>query len=208
MRHRRTTLSALAAAILTVATLTAAAPATAESSSHCAIGTDPLVEAAQPVEVTCFETEEELWQFLTGAPLEQQSITGDAILRFNAEIAADGAELSASGPLLALDVTATAAASVLLGIEYDGTGYSGASKAFYGSSGTGCSSGATYGFPNLGSYGWNDRTSSATSYAGCRGQHYQDAGYASGSVASVTCSPNCSSMGLMNNQTSSIVYRR
>jgi hypothetical protein len=203
MTHRttHTVSTALVVAALTVASLTAAAPA--PDGDHCAIGTEPMVSGeAQPAAVDCFATDEEMWRFLTGEPLEQQQITDGAVLEFNADIAHSSARLSADD--VELDLAVTAAASVVLGYEYDGSGYSGTSLTLYASSGSGCSTGSTYGFPNLGSYGWNDRTSSATSYAGCRGQHYQNISYGG---TSVTCSTACSSMGTLNNATSSIVYR-
>lgn len=160
---------------------------------------------AAAAQVDCFGTEAELWAFLTGEPVPAGGVTATAVAQFNAEAGAEAVISDAADePGLVADATVTvAAASVLLGYEYDGSSYSGTRTTFYGASGS-CSSGDTFGFANLGSYGWNDRTSSATTYAGCRGQHYRDASYAGGSI---TCSPNCSTMGTLNNATSSIVYR-
>jgi hypothetical protein len=51
---------------------------------------------------------------------------------------------------------------------------------------------------------YNDKISSAKSYGGChRFNHFEDGGFG-GSVR--VCQPNCSTMGVMNNQTSSLSW--
>ena len=93
-----------------------------------------------------------------------------------------------------------ATSTPLLGIEYTGSGYTGSTLSLYGSSGTGCSGGMTYGFSSLGG-GWNDTISSAKSYSNCVGRHYDNSGF--GGIY-VDCW--CSSMGSVDNRTSSILF--
>jgi hypothetical protein len=51
---------------------------------------------------------------------------------------------------------------------------------------------------------YNDKFSSAKSYGGCHNfHHYENGGYG-GAVQ--TCSPNCQSFGIMDNQTSSLKW--
>jgi hypothetical protein len=91
-------------------------------------------------------------------------------------------------------------ASVLVGIEYSSSGYGGSSLSLYGSSGSGCYGGVTYGFSSLPS-GWNNVISSAQGFNGCTGRHYDATGYG-GTFINCTCS----SMGAMDNRTSSILF--
>ncbi len=93
-----------------------------------------------------------------------------------------------------------ALSSVLVGIEYSSSGYGGSSLALYGSSGSGCYGGVTYGFSSLPG-GWNNVISSAQGFNGCDGRHYDATGYG-GSFVDCTCS----SMGAMDNRTSSILF--
>ncbi len=75
-------------------------------------------------------------------------------------------------------------------------------KLFYGTSGTGCGTNTTYGFPGTSIYGYGNNISSAVARSGCRGQHY-DGTYYGG--ASIMC--DCYGMGAMNDARSSIVFR-
>lgn len=94
-----------------------------------------------------------------------------------------------------------AAASAVLGIEYKGKGYGGASLSLTGSGG--CNSGASYRFPRMSSYGFNNTIASAKVYNNCFSTHYNGTRYRG---AQHTCYSNCSSLGSMNNKTSSIEY--
>lgn len=168
-------------------------PAPAPAEETCAVGTEPVeirsgrvAEAAFPEPtIDCFPTFAEAVEFATGG------------------------DLSADNPAAlerTLDASGMAPASsswVLLGIEYANTGYSGASLVLYGSSGSGCGSSRTYGFPTMPT-GWNNRVSSARSYAGCASSHYTLTSYR-GSVR--TCQGGCSTLGTLNNNVSSIVFR-
>ncbi len=94
-------------------------------------------------------------------------------------------------------------ASVVLGYEYKGGSYSGGSLVLYGTSGSGCGSGSTYGFSSMPS-GWSNVISSAKVFASCWSVHYDYTGY---SGDRRTCTGSCSSLGTMNNRTSSILFR-
>ena len=91
-----------------------------------------------------------------------------------------------------------AAASTLLGVEYDGSSFTGAAWYVYGG-GASCSAGASYGFASIGS--WSNRISSARTYNGCSSRHYDGTSYTG---SSWLCW--CSSMGTMSNRTSSIYF--
>jgi hypothetical protein len=169
----------------------AAAPADAVPT--CAVGAEAVdagaaIAAATPFPepvIDCFATFGEAIGFITGG-----------------EVAADSpAELdrlaATGGPDL------VAAASVILGYEYKNTGYSGGALVLYGASGSGCGSSTTYGFSSMPS-GWNNVISSARSFAGCWSTHYDLTNYGG---TRRTCQGACSTLGTMNNRTSSIVFR-
>jgi hypothetical protein len=94
-----------------------------------------------------------------------------------------------------------AQASNIIGIEYDGSYRSGAAK-YFSVSGD-CYSGATFGFPKLSSYGWNDKINSAQTFVGCVGQHYDDT-YYSDTLVSVFGTKD--DFGGQNNKTRSIKF--
>lgn len=201
-------LAALAASAVAVLVLTAGAAATPSSSAslggpYCAVGADPLIKGqSSAVDVDCFGSQAEVWEFVTGTPLPADGAPSRAdVAEYNASVLAAG---RASATLSPDAVAASAASSVVLGVEFQDSNLTGPNLYLYANSGTGCGSGATYGFPNLGNYGWNDRVSSATAYAGCRSQHYADDVYRGGSI---TCSPTCWSMPTFNDAATSIVFR-
>jgi hypothetical protein len=97
-----------------------------------------------------------------------------------------------------LDTGVTAAASVLLGTEYDNTGFSGGSRNY--SAASGCAS-TTWQVNNVGAT-WNDRFESGVAFGTCdhnRKFEHVDFG---GSV--VLCTPNCSTYGTLRNEVSSL----
>lgn len=185
--------AALAGSSILVAGLLAAPAAAADSApaqgsgDACAVGVHPvdptaavsLDALAEPV-VDCFATFAEAVEFAT-----------------------DG-ELSAASPAeLEEAVDSGTVASVVLGYEYKGTYYSGGSLVLYGTSGSGCGSGSTYGFSSMPT-GWSNVISSAKVFASCWSIHYDYTGY---SGDRRTCTGSCSSLGTMNNRTSSILFR-
>lgn len=90
--------------------------------------------------------------------------------------------------------------STVLGVVYQDANYGGASLTMYGS---GTCSGTTYGFPSLAS-GWDNSISSAKGSSTCWLTLYS-ATYYGGSR--LNCVPNCGSLGTMNDQVKSIVFR-
>lgn len=113
------------------------------------------------------------------------------------------AGVTATSRLAPASSTLVAASSVTLGVDYDYTYRGGAATYFYGTGASGCDGSYTFGFPTMTS-GWNDRVSSAVAYAGCRSQHYANTYYGG---SSVTCATYCPTMGALDNQTSSVVFR-
>ena len=89
-------------------------------------------------------------------------------------------------------------AETTIGIDYDGANYSSGGYIWTVSNSVGCSTGTTYSVSSMPS-GWNDRVSSAQAFGGCNTfVHYANTGLGGDSI---TCT--CSSMGTMNNRTSS-----
>ena len=95
---------------------------------------------------------------------------------------------------------ATAVASVVLGTVYKDAGYAGGSLSFYGS---GSCSGATFGFASLDA-AWRNTISSARAFAGCDVSLYAGASYTG---AQLLCSPNCATLGSLNDRVLSLVFR-
>jgi hypothetical protein len=94
----------------------------------------------------------------------------------------------------------TSSSSIIIGIEYKDSGYSGASRV-YNVNATPCSGGGNYSEPDLRGDSFDDSISSARAYAGCQSTHYQYANY-TGSLHACTCS----SMGYMDDRTTSIYW--
>jgi hypothetical protein len=90
------------------------------------------------------------------------------------------------------------ATTTIIGIDYENSGFSGTSKFWEVSYLPGCSDGTGWGLSAMPSE-WNDRVSSAIGYAGCNNYlHWEHTWYTG---ASLNC--YCSSMGVMNDATSS-----
>lgn len=95
-----------------------------------------------------------------------------------------------------LDVPST---STVIGVDYMDSGFYGGSLTWSESSDIyGCTDGSYYAAPTMPS-GWNDDVSSARSYGGCATYNHFENTYYGGSK--LTCT--CSTMGVMNDQTSS-----
>jgi hypothetical protein len=201
MRNRGVALAGTAVLVTALAAAPAAAAggstglgeaAIEGSGEHCAVGAEPiestagLTRAALPEPtVDCFDSFAESIEFITGGELSAES----------------PAELEST--LAEPGTGAVTMASVLLGIEYKGSLYTGSSLALYGSSGSGCGGGSTYGFSSMPS-GWSNVISSARVYANCRSTHYD---YTSYRGSTITCYGACQYMGTMSNKTSSILFR-
>lgn len=195
MRASLAASTVLVTAMLAAPLATAAEPAEpVDRSPTCAVGAEPvelskgaaaLADLPDPA-IDCFPTFGAAIEFITG---------GEVVAESPAELERVAAASD--------DGTVSTAASVVLGYEYKNTGYSGGSLVLYGSSGSGCGSSRTYGFSSMPS-GWNNVISSARSFAGCWSTHYDLTSYGG---TRVTCQGSCSSLGTMNNRTSSIVFR-
>jgi hypothetical protein len=93
-----------------------------------------------------------------------------------------------------------ALSSVAIGTVYANVNYGGSSLTMWGSSGC---AGVTFGFASLGG-GWDSRVSSARGSNGCWVTLYRGTGY---SGDRLNCTPACSSVGSLNDQVRSLVFR-
>lgn len=204
--RRRRRNGAIAAAVLTVAMVGAmTAAATGHSSpSGSSAGASRPTETKQQCVISvkdggaaqhCFATSAEAIAYGSGGRIRvaADATTHDAVVALRAHDVAAARGLAPNRK--------SALASNIIGIEYDGSYRSGAAK-YFSVSGD-CYSGATYGFPKLSSYGWNDRINSAQTFVGCVGQHYDDT-YYSDTVVSVFGTRD--DFGGQNNKTSSIRF--
>lgn len=92
---------------------------------------------------------------------------------------------------------ADATTSTTISIDYDASDFTGSTLTWTVSNTAGCN-GSSYSSASMPS-GWNDRVSSSHSYAGCaHNAHYHDTNFLG---TGINCT--CSTMGTMNNQTSS-----
>ena len=100
--------------------------------------------------------------------------------------------------------TLVAATTTIVGIDYSGSLYAGTTLNWTTTNSQGCTGGASYGSPGMPS-GWNDVVSSAKGYQGCNNNpHWESTNYGG---ASITCMPNCSTMGAIDNKTSSVKWK-
>jgi hypothetical protein len=166
-----------------------AQPATADEGQHCAFRLVPLeslgaVTNASLDLVGCFESYEKALEagigegFEVGADLTPQSIT--------------------DGDL----PPATILTGVLIGTEYDGSGFTGGSTSYFAI--TTCTAATTWQVANVGPE-WNDRFQSGKGFGGCdTNRKYQHENFG-GTVR--TCTPNCSDYGALSNQVTSLRWR-
>jgi hypothetical protein len=98
------------------------------------------------------------------------------------------------------DAARGTAANVLIGTVYKDANETGASLAFYGSSGC---AGETFGFSSLAS-GWDNSISSARGSNGCWITMYTATNYGG---STLNCTPYCSSIGGWNDNVKSLVFR-
>ena len=96
----------------------------------------------------------------------------------------------------------TLLASVLIGTEYDGSGFTGGSTSYFAA--TTCTAVTTWQVANVGPE-WNDRFQSGKGFGGCdTNRKYQHENFG-GTVR--TCTPNCSDYGVLSNQVTSLRWR-
>lgn len=199
-RRRRTVAAAAAATLAVVVGLGSAVPASAagvatsqgptsiqgptSTQRNCVVELAPVTAgsgSSSVLDARCFDTFARAIGYATG---------GDVRLPAGAR------------HVTRADLAAGAGSGALLGIEYEDSGYAGATLSLTGG-GDGCYSGATYSFPRLSAYGFNNEISSARVYNNCFGTHYSGR-YYGGSQR--TCYSDCSGLEGMNDRTSSITF--
>jgi hypothetical protein len=96
----------------------------------------------------------------------------------------------------------SAASDVLIGTEWNGLSYSLASNSYYASAT--CSASNTWQVNYVGD-DWNDRFESGKGFGGCDHNKKFEAADFDGAV--ITCTPNCTGYGSLNNQVSSLRWK-
>lgn len=91
-------------------------------------------------------------------------------------------------------------ASVALGTVYVNSNYGGSSLTYWGSSGC---NGVTFGYPTIDS-GWSSSISSVRGFNNCWVTLYASTSYGG---TKLTCTPDCSGIGGLNDAVRSIVFR-
>jgi hypothetical protein len=166
-----------------------AQPAEADVGEHCAFRLVPLesdggVTSASLDLVGCFGTYEAALEagightIDVGATVTPQTLADEAL------------------------PPATITASVLIGTEYDGSGFAGSSNSYFASST--CTSSTTWQVANVGA-AWNDRFQSGKGFGGCdTNRKFQHENFG-GTVR--TCTPNCTDYGTLSNEVTSLRWR-
>lgn len=111
---------------------------------------------------------------------------------------------SPKAPNIVCGNSTTLAATTIVGIDYSGSLYSGTTLNWTTTNSQGCTGGSSFVSPSMPS-GWNDVVSSAKGYQGCNNNPHWESTYYGG--ASITCMPNCSTMGAIDNKTSSVKWK-
>lgn len=159
--------------------------------NHCAVLVEPIregEETSKASSIDCFPTFSEAVSVATH---------GEVSLSMNAT------------PELSEDVIAQA--STVLGIQYEHSNYGGSSFIWYTSNPYGCYNSATgqryrYTVSSMSSYAgswWNDRISSARTYANCRSYYFEHSYYGG---AALRVNSSRSGFGAMNDRASSIKF--
>ncbi len=167
-------------------------PANATAGRHCAYRLAPLarhgsVVDARLVRIGCYPSFAQALEAGSGGTIKVSSAMKPNELR--------AADLVSADPV-------APAASVLIGTEYVDATYAGNSNSYFASST--CTASTTWQVSWVGA-GWNDIFSSGRGYGGCNtNRKYHDANFL-GSV--LTCTPDCSFYGLLNDQVSSLRWR-
>ena len=164
-------------------------PAGAEIGGHCVSRLVPINRVGVVVDaalerIGCFPTYEQALEAGVGAALDigssvnPNALTDDAL------------------------ETPAVTGSVVIGTEWDGTGFAGGSQSYTAS--TTCSSTTTWQVPNVGPE-WNDRFSSGKGFGGCdTNRKFQHENFG-GNVR--VCTPNCADYGALGNQVTSLRWR-
>jgi hypothetical protein len=164
-------------------------PAVGETEVHCAVQLEPvgvrgIVIVAEAVEIGCYPTyAEALGAGSNGAMAVDASTTPSSLS--DAEVG-----------------VAASASSVLIGTEWDETGFGSSSKSYFATNS--CSSVVSWEVGYVTDQ-WNDRFESGKGFGGCDRNRKFEASQFGG--ASVLCTPNCSTYGSLNNEVSSLRWR-
>lgn len=150
---------------------------------HVGDGTDE----ARVVSETCFATPQEALRAASGGAVDLP----DSLTRAQVARALDRLD----GPL-------GTASNYVIGINWDLANHAGADRIWEASSG--CGPGKAWNVASIES-AWNNRISSAKGKSGCdRFIHFENTTYGG---ASLTCTPDCATMGVMSNAASSLQFK-
>lgn len=97
---------------------------------------------------------------------------------------------------------------VVIGIDWEHANFSGNTIMHETTHLAGCTDGTSYGWVNMGGNWWNDKISSARGYTGCHADHFEHSSYGGAMLRCTQGTDVCANMGVMNDQTSSINWRR
>jgi hypothetical protein len=151
----------------------------------------------------CFTTFSAAISHATGGRVklapDARSVDREQMLQANAEAASASSTAAESN-----SAAAPKPAGAVLGVEYVNRNYSGDALVLSASSGSGCYSGTTYGFPNMALYDFDNRISSAEMFSNCVGKHHQGASYTG--MHYYCDSARCPELGDLNDRTSSIKF--
>lgn len=150
-------------------------------------------------------------QGLTGAILAKLRLVGcyahfrDAVAvgsRGSIQLAADASPASLTEGELLAGSSASSRVTVMIGTEYIGTGFSGASNSYFAAST--CTASTTWEVANVGA-AWNDMFESGKGFGGCHtNKKFRNTNFGG---AVVTCTPNCSDYLALAAKVSSLRWR-
>lgn len=186
---RRLGIALAGMALLALAAVPAAsaAPRSAGQGNHCTYRLEHISadsSEARIVAKTCFSSFADSFRYATrGQVTVPDSLTPD--------------QVSQSMVPNALDSV------VVLGTDWDRANYSSLGASINWEAPTSCTTSQSWTVSYVGNT-WNDRIGSAKSYGGCHKFHHWEHGSYGGAVQ--ICQPNCSTFGVMDNQTSSLSW--
>lgn len=189
----RNVLRVLVALALLAMSVVGAQPASG-TGAHCAYRLDPIrqqarsgVVAARLKLVGCYPRFRDALASGSGGSIQLAAGTSPASLT--------GGQLVAGSSL-------STRVSVLLGTEYNGSLFAGASNSYFAAST--CTASTTWEVANVGA-AWNDMFESGMGFGGCRtNKKFRNTNF-TGSIK--TCTPNCSDYGTLDDQVSSLRWR-
>jgi hypothetical protein len=188
-------LFAMVVTLMVLSVFAGTASASASMPLHCAYllvpigpGSEAGSISAMPVEIGCYSSASDAIYAGTGGEMVPEQLAGDNLTQGT------------------LDAYATPLASdYLLGREFDGTNYcciaAGQYVEYFASSGCGPT---VWQVANVGA-GWNDRFESGKGFSGCdHNKKFENENFGG---AVLTCTPNCSTYGVLNNQVTSLRWK-